>query len=63
MSGKHSPIQIKTLTTLGWSEEDAGALLDQADETNDHPDWSEASDREIYTHFRSIEISNLLIKE
>lgn len=47
-----SPFMVNTLMELGYSTNETIALLGYANENNDHPDWSEATMREISSHFR-----------
>jgi hypothetical protein len=50
-----SPHMVNTVIHLGWNEDDALALLNFADATGDHPDWSEADWDELLLHFQQIE--------
>jgi hypothetical protein len=53
--GRHSPFMVMTLIHLGWNEDDTLALLNFADKSGDHPDWSEADWDELLFHFQQIE--------
>jgi hypothetical protein len=46
---------VNTVIHLGWNEDDALALLNFADKSGDHPDWSEADWDELLFHFQQIE--------
>lgn len=50
-----SPNMVNTLLHLGWSEDDTLALLNFADESGDHPDWSDADWDGLLFHFQQIE--------
>ncbi|MCG3769969.1 MAG: hypothetical protein JW384_01100 [Nitrosomonadaceae bacterium] len=50
-----SPHMVNTVIHLGWNEDDALALLNFADKSGDHPDWSEADWDELLFHFQQIE--------
>jgi len=50
-----SKYQISTIERLmRCTTADAVELLSVMDRTGDHPDWSESSDRQLRTHFRSV---------
>ena len=46
-----SPMMVNTLLRYGYSDEATIRLLSIADETGNHPDWSEATDDDIREHF------------
>ena len=50
-----SPNMVNTVLHLGWNEDDTLALLNFADATGDHPDWSESDWDELLFHFQQIE--------
>jgi hypothetical protein len=50
-----SPHMVNTVLHLGWNEDDALALLNFADESGDHPNWSESDWDELLFHFQQIE--------
>ena len=50
-----SPYMVNAVLHLGWNEDDALALLNYADESGDHPDWSEADWDGLLFHFQQIE--------
>jgi hypothetical protein len=50
-----SPNMVNTVLHLGWSEDDTLALLNFADESGDHPNWSESDWDELLFHFQQIE--------
>lgn len=50
-----SKYQITTIERLmQCSTADAVSLLSIMDTTGDHPDWSEFSDRQLRSHFKSV---------
>jgi hypothetical protein len=50
-----SPHMVNTVLHLGWNEDDTLALLNFADATGDHPDWSEYDWDRLLFHFQQIE--------
>jgi hypothetical protein len=46
---------VNTLLNLGWFADDALTLLNYADATGDHPDWSEDDWDDILYHFQILE--------
>ena len=48
------PRAVNDLLELNYSDREVIALLKYADDHNDHPDWSEATDEEVALHFKSI---------
>ena len=50
-----SPNMVNTVLHLGWNEDDTLALLNFADSTGDHPDWSEYDWDRLLFHFQQIE--------
>lgn len=48
------PRAVNDLIRLNYSDREVVALLKYADDHNDHPDWSEATDEEVALHFKSI---------
>ena len=51
----YSPFMVNTLLNLGWFADDALTLLNYADATGDHPDWSEDDWDDILYHFQILE--------
>jgi len=51
----HSPFMVNTLLNLGWFADDALTLLNYADATGDHPDWSESDWDDLLYHFQLLE--------
>jgi hypothetical protein len=56
----YSWLQVTTLVELGFEPDQVRMLLDLADDENDHPDWSEASNEEIAVHFHKLHESLLV---
>lgn len=50
-----SPNMVNTLMVLGWDADATLALLNHADQTGDHPEWSEADWDELLYHFQQLE--------
>ena len=50
-----SPNMVNTLLVLGWNADDTLALLNFADSTGDHPDWSDDDWDRLLFHFQQIE--------
>jgi hypothetical protein len=46
---------VNTLLNLGWFANDALTLLNYADATGDHPDWSESDWDDLLYHFQLLE--------
>jgi hypothetical protein len=50
-----SKYQLNTIQqVMGFNAEQATELLNLMDSTNDHPDWSEASNKELRNHFNMV---------
>lgn len=50
-----SKYQIITIQkVMGFTAEQAEHLVQVMDMNNDHPDWSEFSDRQFRNHFKSV---------
>ena len=49
-----SPMMVNALLNLGFDAGETIKLIRYADENNDHPDWSEATTKEIAEHFFSL---------
>lgn len=50
-----SKYQVTTIQeVMGFTAEQAEQLIQVMDANNDHPDWSEFSDRQFRSHFKSV---------
>ena len=49
-----SPMMVNALLNLGFDADETIKLISYADKNNDHPDWSEATNKEIAEHFYSL---------
>jgi hypothetical protein len=51
----YSWLQVTTLVELGFAPDKVRMLLDMADDDDNHPDWSEATNEEIAVHFHQLQ--------
>lgn len=54
-----SKYQLNTIQkVMGFTPDEAERLVQLMDANNDHPDWSEFSDRQFRWHFKSVLADN-----